>query len=268
MDLQQHACTKTPSIEKSTQTIGASVPLVALIVATLISPALASPPETPRRSGLARSLGRTMSRVLQTRQPASAFNADKTKIESASKRDGTPNSELSALAELPHLPDTTTQDPETSIFDSELASAIAAASRETSPPKSSDKQDSFDEEARRVFEAASNGEFPDGETGNIVLDDMLKVMRQNGPVSSRLASSRGFDELESPLNVEANAHNKVSRSQKHVSSRAKAAEQLLKAARLLEKQTNQLPSSVSLIDEMRVTARKLLTEGSWTPIDR
>ena len=268
MDLQQHACTKTPSIEKSTQTIGASVPLVALIVATLISPALASPPETTRRSGLAKSLGRTMSRVLQTRQPASAFNADKTKIESASKRDGTPNSELSALAELPHLPDTTTQDPETSIFDSELASAIAAASRETSPPKSSDKQDSFDEEARRVFEAASNGEFPDGETGNIVLDDMLKVMRQTGPVSSRLASSRGFDELESPLNVEANGHNKVSRSEKHVSSRAKAAEQLLKAARLLEKQTNQLPSSVSLIDEMRVTARKLLTEGSWTPIDR
>lgn len=127
-----------------------------------------------------------------------------------------------------------------------------------------DEQDPFETQIQRVFQAAANGEFPDGETGNIVLDDMLKVMRQTGPISSRLASSRGFDDLESPLDAKIQARSQSDQAEKTILARAKAAEQLLKAARLLEQQADQLPSAVSLVDEMRVTARELLTDRLMT----
>ena len=93
---------------------------------------------------------------------------------------------------------------------------------------------------------------------------MLKVMRQTGPISSRLASSRGFDDLESPLDAKIQARSQSDQAEKTILARAKAAEQLLKAARLLEQQADQLPSAVSLVDEMRVTARELLTDRLMT----
>ncbi|MCH1496205.1 MAG: hypothetical protein L7U72_13330, partial [Rubripirellula sp.] len=174
----------------------------------------------------------------------------------------------------PPLPSSSTSDLKELVFDSQMASVIQSGRQETGSQDSPDAQDPdaqdpdaqdpFETQIQRVFQAAANGEFPDGETGNIVLDDMLKVMRQTGSISSRLASSRGFDDLESPLDAKIQARSQSDQAEKTILARAKAAEQLLKAARLLEQQADQLPSAVSLVDEMRVTARELLTDRLMT----
>ena len=57
----------------------------------------------------------------------------------------------------------------------------------------------LDEQALRLFQEASQGEIQEAATGDWILDDALRMMRETGPVSSKLAASSGFDRLDSLL---------------------------------------------------------------------
>ena len=248
-------------IQSNSETVSNAAPLAETPATTKT---LEPTESTKPRISPSKRLGRKISRVLQGRQSGSNLDAITTSTASSSQLRVPPTHPTAAQTDLPPLPSSSTSDLKELVFDSQMASVIESELRKTEPKAFRDEQDPVESQIQSVFEAASNGEFPDGETGNIVLDDMLKVMRQTGPISSRLASSRGFDDLESPLEVKIQSKSQSDQAEKTTSARARAAEQLLKAARLLEQQADQLPSAVSLVDEMRVTARELLTDRLMT----
>jgi len=123
----------------------------------------------------------------------------------------------------------------------------------------------FDERALLLFQQASAGEFPEGETGDGILDDMLHMMKHTGSISSKLAASRGFEELDSALvqpvpETEPTSEKTHRTKQKSLmDKKARSAEQLLKAARFLEKTQEDSANHVRLIQEMRSTAGDLLS---------
>ena len=124
------------------------------------------------------------------------------------------------------------------------------------------QRDQTEDVARQVFQEASEGKFPEGETGNFILDEMLQVMRQSGSISSRLASSRGFADLESPLDADPRNETSIIPDDSKSNRDFKVAEQLLKAARLLEKQPEIGLEEVTLIKQLRTKAGKILAESS------
>ena len=124
------------------------------------------------------------------------------------------------------------------------------------------QRDPFDDRALQLFQAASEGDFREGETGDFILDDILHVMRKSGSISTKLKSSDGFSELESPLSNSSPTIAKDGDDIPRMTQRIKAAEQLLKAARLLEKSSS--VSDASLVREMRSTAQRLLTTQEST----
>ena len=124
------------------------------------------------------------------------------------------------------------------------------------------QQDQTEDAARQVFQEASEGKFPEGETGNFIVDEMLQVMRQSGSISSRLASSRGFADLQSPLDTDPRNETPITPDESKSNRDVKVAEQLLKAARLLEKQPEIGLEEVTLIQQLRAKAGEILVESS------
>ena len=124
------------------------------------------------------------------------------------------------------------------------------------------QQDQTEDAARQVFQEASEGKFPEGETGNFIVDEMLQVMRQSGSISSRLASSRGFADLKSPLDTDPRNETPITPGDSKSNRDVKVAEQLLKAARLLEKQPEIGLEEVTLIQQLRAKAGEILVESS------
>lgn len=113
----------------------------------------------------------------------------------------------------------------------------------------------FDEQALRLFQEASQGEIQEAATGDWILDDALRMMRETGPVSSKLAASSGFDRLDSLLPEENELKTATSNDELNA---VKVAEQLLRSARLMQKLSNLTPSEVALIKKMREEAAVLL----------
>ena len=109
-----------------------------------------------------------------------------------------------------------------------------------------------DQELQRAFEKAANGEFEPGGTGNGIADDVLEVMRQRRPIADRLPSDPWLDAEDSAIGS--------SDRDESVTQKAVVAEQMLRAARLLEKVSERKPDRVTLIKRMRSEARQLLSE--------
>ncbi|MEC8475260.1 MAG: hypothetical protein VXZ38_11450 [Planctomycetota bacterium] len=120
----------------------------------------------------------------------------------------------------------------------------------------------FDEQALRLFQEASQGEISETATGDWILDDALKMMRQTGPISSKLAASPGFDRLDSPLSEETEKNELKTEMSTDELDAVKVAEQLLRSARLMQKLSNLTPSEVALIKKMREEASVLLQRKS------
>lgn len=139
---------------------------------------------------------------------------------------------------------------------------ISLAESSTAQASDNSEPEPVNEHMLSLFQAASEGEFPEGETGDFILDDILAVMRQNGSISTKLASSPGFDELESPLAKPLPSPPIREDTPLNESRNAKTAEQLLKAARLLEKNSPQSLANLSLIQEMRNTAHEMLSSSA------
>ena len=91
---------------------------------------------------------------------------------------------------------------------------------------------------------------------------MLQVMRQSGSISSRLASSRGFADLKSHLDTDPRNETPITPGDSKSNRDVKVAEQLLKAARLLEKQPEIGLEEVTLIQQLRAKAGEILVESS------
>ena len=107
-----------------------------------------------------------------------------------------------------------------------------------------------------VFRDAVDGKFDVTGTGDPIVDDMIKVMQTNGVVADRFPRDLLPQGGESTRGLDAS---KIDANQT-VSQRAKAAEQLLRASRILEKVTAGGPGRVTLIREMRSEAKRLLSE--------
>ena len=107
-----------------------------------------------------------------------------------------------------------------------------------------------------VFRDAVDGKFDVTGTGDPIVDDMIKVMQTNGVVADRFPRDLLPEGGESTRGLDAS---KIDANQT-VSQRAKAAEHLLRASRILEKVTAGSPSGVTLIREMRSEAKRLLSE--------
>lgn len=116
----------------------------------------------------------------------------------------------------------------------------------------------FDEQALRLFQEASQGETSETATGDWILDDALRMMRQTGPVSSKLAASPGFDRLDSLLPEETEENELKTDACADELNAVKVAEQLLRSARLMQKLSDLTPSEVALIKKMREEAAVLL----------
>ena len=108
-----------------------------------------------------------------------------------------------------------------------------------------------DAELRQKFEEAATGQFESGGTGDGIADDLLELMRQN-PIADRLSTDPWIDEEDSKPESLGRSHG--------ASKKAAVAEQMLRAARLLEKVGENDPDRVALIKKMRSEARQLLTE--------
>jgi hypothetical protein len=111
----------------------------------------------------------------------------------------------------------------------------------------------------RVFEAfrdAAEGKFDASGTGNPIVDDMIGVMQTNGVVANRFPKDLLPESGESNRGLDVTTID----ADRTVSQRAKAAEQLLRASRILEKATAGSPGRVTLIREMRSEAKRLLSE--------
>ncbi|MFK8110799.1 MAG: hypothetical protein AB8B91_01275 [Rubripirellula sp.] len=110
------------------------------------------------------------------------------------------------------------------------------------PPQS--EPSTAEQHIRRVLEGDSAGS-----AGDMVLDDVLQVIQRRGSI---LDGSILDESPEQPsLSGQAAAT---------VSAKAFAAEQLLKAARLVEKVDAENAKRVQLVSQMRAEARKLLSE--------
>ncbi len=107
-----------------------------------------------------------------------------------------------------------------------------------------------------VFRDAVEGKFDATGTGNPIVDDMIGVMQTNGVVANRFPKGLLSESGESDSGVDAS----TSDNDHAVSQRAKAAEQLLRASRILERVTGGNPGRVTLIREMRSEAKRLLSE--------
>jgi hypothetical protein len=148
---------------------------------------------------------------------------------------------------------------------SEIQPATALEQQMKSDQEQKRQLTPFDERALLLFQQASEGEFPEGETGDGILDDMLHMMKHTGSISSKLAASRGFEELDSALvqpvpETEPTSEKTHRTKQKSLmDKKARSAEQLLKAARFLEKTQEDSANHVRLIQEMRSTAGDLLS---------
>ncbi len=104
------------------------------------------------------------------------------------------------------------------------------------------------------FRDALEGRLPSGETGNGVFDDLVSVIRKQGSVLD--GSSLDPKLLEDDANVFGNTTAPADAR----SENAHAAEQLLKASRLLEQIGSTAIDRSELIANMRVEAGKLLSE--------
>ncbi len=109
-----------------------------------------------------------------------------------------------------------------------------------------------DPELQQAFERAAIGEFEPTGTGDGIADDVIDIMRQRGSIADRLSTDPWLDE-EKPRMASSDDAASISR-------KASAAEQMLRAARLLEKVGDDEPDRSALIKRMRSEARKLLTE--------
>jgi hypothetical protein len=110
----------------------------------------------------------------------------------------------------------------------------------------------FEEQVKNAFKRAAQGDFEQGGTGIAIADDILKVIEEVGPISARFASEAS---LEAPVASRAGfvADGGTAR-------RARAAEQMLRAARLLEQLGGKGSDRVALIRQMREEAKRLLSE--------
>lgn len=111
----------------------------------------------------------------------------------------------------------------------------------------------------RVFELfrdAVEGNFDATGTGNPIVDDMIGVLQTNGVVANRFPKDLLSESGESNRGLDASQID----ADRTVSQRAKAAEQLLRASRILERVTAGSPGRVTLIREMRSEAKRLLSE--------
>lgn len=115
-------------------------------------------------------------------------------------------------------------------------------------------------ELKRVFERAANNEFEPGGTGDGILDDVIEVMRQRGSIASRLPADpwMGEERPEAEGLEEETSAIPGHRAGQRVTQKAIAAEQMLRAARLLEKVGESEPDRLALIKRMRSEARQLL----------
>lgn len=120
------------------------------------------------------------------------------------------------------------------------------------PEPATPEEQAFEERALRAFLDAAEGNFAPGGTGNGIVDDMLGVMQQIGPISSRLPSDALLD---APM-----SSSRADLVDDDASRRARTAEQLLKAARLLEQLGDKESEQVALIRQMRAEAKRLLAE--------
>lgn len=138
--------------------------------------------------------------------------------------------------------------------DPELAAALEKLTPEQLAPPS---EGSFlNERAFRAFREASEGKFSSGGTGNVILDDVLQVMRKSGPISSRLSSSQLPSDNQSGIPAKPESDGPGKQEKMRLS---RTAEQLLKTARLLDQLSIQDPESVTLAKQMRAMAVRLLT---------
>ncbi len=107
----------------------------------------------------------------------------------------------------------------------------------------------------QAFQDAADGKFRPGGTGDPIADDVLQVMAES-PIASRLDPDSLLEDVDfSPASDRGPAGDAAAATRK-----ALAAEQMLRAARLLENLgTNEL-GRVTLIQQMRSEARRLLSE--------
>jgi len=107
----------------------------------------------------------------------------------------------------------------------------------------------------RIFDGMKNGEILELEpTGDLVVDDIMRVRHQRGSVLERFPGESDLG-LKSP-----SGESGESTEARIPSQTAHAAEQLLKAARQLEAFAADDSQRADLIDRMREEAGKLLSE--------
>jgi hypothetical protein len=107
-----------------------------------------------------------------------------------------------------------------------------------------------------IFRDAVEGKIDATGTGNPIVDDMIGVMQTNGVVANRFPKDLLSESGESNRGLDVSTID----ADQTVSQRAKAAEQLLRASRILEKVSGGSPVRVTLIREMRSEAKRLLSE--------
>ena len=124
-----------------------------------------------------------------------------------------------------------------------------------SPPTSSDppsnhirrvqpeNQDSIEQAIRQALE----GEPLTRASGDGVLDDVLEVIRSRGSILDGTTLDPVASRNDNPTSLS------------RISARARASEQLLKAARLLESIGHTNPRQAELVGEMRAEAARLLS---------
>lgn len=107
-------------------------------------------------------------------------------------------------------------------------------------------------EGLKSFQDAVEGKFLPGGTGNPILDDVLQVLKEKRSVVD------GFPE--DPLLRKSDTDRISDEIDATTSRQAVAAEQMLRAARLLEKVSESDADRLALIKRMRSEARRLLAE--------
>ncbi len=106
----------------------------------------------------------------------------------------------------------------------------------------------FPSPAKQKIRDALDGKSPDGETGDGVLDDILGIIKQRRSI----LQGSSLDPIDSDSETTGGPHS--------VSKMALAAEQILKAARLLENVGRPDQGRADLVKRMRAEAVKLLSE--------
>lgn len=145
----------------------------------------------------------------------------------------------------------------------------AATSRSDETTNSPNAEEPPEPKGLKVFRDAAEGRFSSEGTGDPIRDEVLRAIREKGSIASRLPTDPwDHDGPDADAGAGGRGGNSpqsrkippIDGSRSNASQKATAAEQILRAARLLEKVGENDPGRVTLIRQMRSEAGRLLRD--------